>query len=138
MISRTGYKFVMKEHFTSIVLLILLISTVVGCQQAPESPQPPKMTAAQVIEHINNVLENEYFYQGSVLRYEIRYNALSAEVWEIIPEMKGIWHITVKVVTEYQRLYEGQWVPFPGYQPKIDTYKYRFYEGTAQLELLQN
>lgn len=128
----------MKKPFTSIVLLIILILTVVGCQQASESPQTPKMTAAQVIEHINNVQENEYFYQGLILRYEIRYNALSAEEWKITPEMKGVWHVTVKVVTEYQRLYEGQWVPFPGFQPKIDTFKYRFYEGTAKLELLQN
>lgn len=95
---------------------------------AEEPTQTPKMNAVQVIEHVNQVMENEYVYQVPSLRYQISYKALSAKDGEY-----GYWHVTVEKKTEAQRLYESQWTPYPGSTPQRDII-YRFLEeATGEL-----
>lgn len=76
-----AYKTRNNNKFIATVVIIFLVGGILGYLPSTDKVQQsakPTMTAAQVIEHVNQVLKNEYTYQSSTLRYEIRYNALNA------------------------------------------------------------
>ena len=128
----------MRKLVLLVVILIMGIAFV-SCQEEPQSTTST-MTAAEVVQHVNQVLKNEYIYRTLTTRYEIRYAALSAEQWEIRGQtLELVWHVTVRVTTEYQRLHEGQWIlGAASPNPATEIRTYRFFEKTARLELLQN
>lgn len=116
----------MSKLYSIVAISLILVLSVFGCEPTPEPA--PSMNAAQVIEHVNQVMENEYEYGNPSLRIQTSYKALSAKNGEY-----GYWHITVERKAELQRLNEDQWTPYPGSPTEKDIiYKY-FEEATGQL-----
>jgi len=103
-------------------IVIGLVFTI-GC----EEPEPtPKMTAPEVCQYVNQALRNEYISYSPTTRYEVRYTALSA-----VYQLEGRWLVNVKVVSEQQKLRDGQWVGTSA--GGIVTQQYYFSETTGAL-----
>jgi len=120
-----------KRIVWSIILVPFLVIGLIFAVGCGESEPTSKMTAPEVCQYVNQALPNEYRYQSSTARYEIRYTALSAEHLG-----EGIWQVRVKTIAEPQRLKEGQWVFGTGMGGGIPVFvQYQFNETTGALTI---
>ena len=121
----------MRKLVLLVVALIMGIAFT-GCQGEPQSA----MTAAEVVQHVNLVLENEYQYQDVYNRHETRYTALTAEQFKTGGQtLEIVWQVKVRVDLERQTLLSGIWIPS---SPVSEIRTYRFLEKNAKLEPLEN
>lgn len=109
---------------TALILSVLAVTSV-SCQQQSSSSE---MTATEVCRYTNQVLPDEYVYLQVDQRYEYRYSALFAQRLS-----ESTWQISVKVVTECQQLYEGQWTIYPGSSPQTSIAQYVLNEASGSL-----
>jgi hypothetical protein len=117
---------------TFVFLIILMLSSQISCTGGQPKQIPPKMTASEVCQYVNQALPIDYSAIPNMpasLRYEIRFTAINASY----DTSNSRWLVNVNVVNTPQVLANNVWADTSarGLTPISSTQQYYFYETTG-------